>query len=392
MHLPLEEIKVVDFTQYQQGTVCTEMLADWGADVIKVEPRSVGEPGRGGNPWGPKGVPVYFEAYNRNKRSITIDLKKEKGKEIVYRLVKTADIFAQNFRPGVAERLGFGYKALSCLNPRIIYLSGSGFGLNGPLRNRPGFDSVGQAMGGLMSINAQPGSTEHLVGAGVGDQTGGFLLSWGALLALLNRERTGEGQEVDVSLIGSVVALQGATFLAHLITGHIPQKRRGRITTTIFASSFTGKDGKSFIIQTVGAEKRDRVFELAGLDKDPRFDTREKRHQNEEEMFAAFDALFATKDRDEWLKLLIDKDIVCAPVYNYAEVATDPQVLENEYVVEINHPTEGAVKIIGNPIHFSKYKARIGVAPLLGQHADEILKEAGYSETEIAELREQEVI
>ena len=145
MGLPLEGIKVVDFTQYQQGTVCTEMLADWGADVIKVEPRKVGEPGRGGNPWGPEGVPVYFEAYNRNKRSITVDLKKEKGKEIIYRLIKDADIFAQNFRPGVAERLGFGYKALSEINPRIIYLSGSGFGLQGPMRDRPGFDSVGQA-------------------------------------------------------------------------------------------------------------------------------------------------------------------------------------------------------------------------------------------------------
>ena len=392
MRLPLEGIKIVDFTQYQQGTVCTHMLADWGADVFKVEPRITGEPGRGGNPWGPPGVPVYFEAYDRNKRSITIDLKKEKAKEIVYKLIEKADIFAQNFRPGVAERLGFGYKKLSEINPRIIYLSGSGFGLSGPLRNRPGFDSVGQAMGGLMSINAQPGSTEHLVGAGVGDQTGGFLLSWGALLALLDREHTGEGQEVDVSLIGSVVSLQGATFLAYLLAGHIPERKRGRISGTIFASNFTGKDGKSFIIQTVGAEKRDRVFELAGLDKDSRFDTREKRHQNEKEMFEAFDDAFATKTRDEWLKLLVDADIVCAPVYNYAEVAADPQVLENEYVVEINHPTEGAIKVLGNPIHFSKHKARIGVAPLLGQHTDEILKEAGYSEAEIAELREQEVV
>jgi len=392
MGLPLEGIKIVDFTQYQQGTVCTEMLADWGADVIKIEPRGTGEPGRGGNPWGPAGVPVYFEAYDRNKRSITVDLKKEKGKEIVYKLVKTADIFAQNFRPGVAERLGFGYKKLSEINPRIIYLSGSGFGLTGPMKNRPGFDSVGQAMGGLMSINAQPGQTEHLVGAGIGDQTGGYLLSWGALLALHEREHTGEGQEVDVSLVGSVIALQGATFLAHLLTGHIPEKRRGRITTTIFASSFTAKDGKSFIIQTVGAENREKVFELAGLDKDPRFDTGEKRHQNEQEMFKAFDTVFATKTRDEWLKILVDADIVCAPVYSYPEVANDPQVLVNEYVVEINHPTQGPVRVIGNPIHLSKYKARIGVAPLLGQHTDEVLREVGYSEAEIAELREQEVI
>ena len=392
MGLPLEGIKVVDFTQFQQGTVCTEMLADWGANVIKIEPRNIGEPGRGGNAWGPKGVPVYFEAYNRNKRSMTIDLKKEKGKEIVYKLVKTADLFAQNFRPGVAERLGFGYKALSEINPRIIYLSGSGFGLKGPMWDRPGFDSVGQAMGGLMSINVQPGGTEHLVGTGIGDQTGGFLLSWGALLALIDRERTGKGQEVDVSLLGGVIALQSSTFLAHLLTGHVPEKRRGRITSTVFASSFLGKDGKAFIIQTVGAEKRDKIFELAGLDKDPRFDTKEKRRQNEDLMFEAFDDFFATKTRDEWMKILVEADIVCAPVYNYPEVANDPQVLANKYVVEVNHPTEGPARIIGNPIHLSRCEARTGVAPLLGQHTGEVLKEVGYSEEEIAQLREEKVI
>jgi len=392
MGLPLGGIKIVDFTQYQQGTVCTEMLADWGADVLKIEPRVTGEPGRGGNAWGPPGVPVYFEAYDRNKRSITIDLKKEKAKEIVYKLIEKADIFAQNFRPGVAERLGFGYKKLSEINPRIIYLSGSGFGLSGPMRDRPGFDSVGQAMGGLMSINGLPGSPPQLIGAGIGDQTGGYLLSWGALLALYEREHTGEGQEVDASLIGSIIALQGATLLAHTLVGWIPEKKRGRISGTIFASSFTGKDGKSFIIQTVGPEKREKVFEMAGLLNDTRFDTREKRLQNEKEMFEAFDAVFATKNRDEWLDLLVKADIVCAPVLSYPEIANYPQVLENEYLVEIEHPTEGTIKVLGNPIHLSKHKARIGVAPLLGQHTAEILKEAGYSEAEIAELREQEVV
>jgi CoA:oxalate CoA-transferase len=392
MGLPLEGIRVVDFTQYQQGTMCTEMLSDWGADVIKVEPRLIGEPGRGGNPWGPMGVPVYFEAYNRNKKSITVDLKKEKGKEIVYRLVKTADIFAQNFRPGVAERLGFGYKALSDINPRIIYLSGSGFGLKGPMWDRPGFDSVGQAMGGIMSITGPPGSPDQTIGAGIGDQTGGFLLSWGALLALIDRGRTGQGQEVDVSLIGSVVALQGATLLANPLTGHVPKKSKGRITTTIFACSFMAADGKSFIIQTVGGEKRDKVFTIAGLDKDPRFDTKEKRKQNQEEMIDAFQAVFSSKPREEWLKILVEADVVCAPVYNHAEVSADPQVIANEYIVDINHPTEGPIRVLGNPIHLGKHKARIGVAPLLGQHTDEVLKEAGYSGDEITRLKEEEVV
>lgn len=392
MALPLEGIKVVDFTQFQQGTMCTEMLSDWGAEVVKVEPRHVGEPGRGGNPWGPEGVPVYFEAYNRNKKSIAVDLKKEKGKEIVYRLVKTADIFAQNFRPGVAERLGFGYKALSAINPRIIYLTGSGFGLKGPMKDRPGFDSVGQAMGGIMSVTGPPGSADQPIGAGIGDQTGGFLLSWGALLALIDRARTGEGQEVDVSLIGSVVALQGATLLSNTLAGYLPKKTRGRITSGIFACSFVAADGKPFIIQTVGREKRDKVFELTGLDKDPRFDTREKRKQNEDAMIDAFQEIFSAKTRDEWLQILVDADIVCAPVYNYAEVSADPQIQANEYIVEIKHPTEGPIRVLGNPIHLGRHKARIGVAPLLGQHTDQVLKVAGYTEEEIGRLRAEEVI
>jgi crotonobetainyl-CoA:carnitine CoA-transferase CaiB-like acyl-CoA transferase len=392
MGLPLEGVKVVDFTQFQQGTVCTEMLSDWGADVIKVEPRLTGEPGRGGNPWGPEKVPVYFEAYNRNKKSITVNLKKEKGKEIIYRLIKDADIFAQNFRPGVCERLGFGYKKLSEINPKIIYLSGSGFGLQGPMKNRPGFDSVGQAMGGIMSVTGPPGSPDQTIGAGIGDQTGGYLLSWGALLALIDRQRTGKGQEVDVSLIGSVVNLQGATMLANPLTGHIPKKSRGRITTSIFACSFMGSDGKSFIIQTVGKEKRDIVFQIAGLDKDTRFDTREKRKKNQEEMIDAFQQVFSGKTRDEWLKILVEADVVCAPVYNHAEVSADPQVMANEYIVEINHPTEGPIRVLGNPIHLGHHKARIGVAPLLGQHTDEILEGAGYTAQEIAELKSEEVV
>lgn len=393
MDLPLEGIKIIDLTQFQQGPMCTEMLSDWGAEVIKVEPRIVGEPGRGmGSSWGPKGVPTYFEAYNRNKKSITLDLKKEKGKEIVYRLVKKADIFAQNFRPGVAERLGFDYKILANLNPKIIYLSGSGFGLKGPMGNRPGFDSVGQAMGGIMSITGPPGYPDQPIGAAIGDQTGGFLLSWGALLALIDRLRTGLGQEVDVSLIGSVVALQGATLLTNPLTGQVLKKSKGRITSTIFSCSFMAADDKSFIIQTVGGEKRDRAFAIAGLDKDPRFDTREKRKQNQEEMIEAFQAVFLTKTREEWLKILVEADVVCAPVYNYAEVSSDPQVIANEYIVEINHPTEGPIRVLGNPIHLSKHDAKIGVAPLLGQHTDEVLKEVGYSREEIASMKEEEVI
>lgn len=320
-------------------------------------------------------------------------MKKEKGKEIIYRLVKTADIFAQNFRPGVIERLGFGYEALSLINPKIICLNGSGFGRKGPLRERPGYDTVGQAMGGIMSIvTGPPDSPPQMVAAGVCDQTGGFLLSFGALLALFDRERTGQGQEVDMSLINSALALQGNTFQSSLLAGQLP-KMRGRITPGIFCVSFEAKDDKSFIVQTTDNEKRENVFKIAGLGKDlNRFDTWEKINQSHEGALDALEAAFATKPRDEWLKQLVEADIVCAPVYTHAEIAADPVVIENEYVVEVNHPTEGPIRVLNNPVQLSKRQPKIGVAPEHGQHTDEVLREMGYSKADINDLREQKVI
>jgi len=386
MSLPLEGIRVVDFTQYQQGTVGTLMLADWGADVIKVEPRLVGEPGR------TAGL-AYYQAHNRNKRSITVDLKKERGKEIIYRLVKDADIFAQNFRPGVAERLGFGYEALSAINPRIIYLTGSGFGLKGPLKEKPGFDAVGQAMGGIMSLAGPPGSIDLPIGAAVADQTGGFMLGYGALLALFDRERTGKGQMVDASLMGSVIGLIGWIMQTYLLSGRVPGKTRARVGSGVFSCTLQAGDGKFFIIQTFGRAAKEKVFQAVGLDpKDPRFATGEKMRENIQELIGLLEKFFSTKTREECLKILEQADVVCAPVYDLAEVAADPQVWANEYLVEIEHPKEGKIRILNNPVTLSNQRARVGPAPALGQHNDEVLKEAGYSEVEIADLREQEVI
>ena len=386
MDLPLKGIKIIDFTQYQQGTVGTLLLADWGADVIKVEPRLVGEPGRAA------GL-AYYQAHNRNKRSVTIDLKKKKGKEIIYRLVKDADIFAQNFRPGVAERLGFGYEALSAINPKIIYLTGSGFGLKGPWKDKPGFDAVGQAMGGIMSLAGPPGSLDLPIGAAVADQTGGFMLGYGALLALFDRERTGKGQMVEASLMGSVIGLIGWVMQAYLLSGQVPQKGRARVGSGVFSCTLRAGDGKSLIIQTFGRAAKEKVFKAVGLDpKDPRFETGEKMRQNIDELIAVMEGFFSTKTRDESLEILGKEDVVCAPVYNLAEVAAEPQVSANEYLVEIEHPKEGKIRILNNPVTLSKQKARVGAAPELGLHTEEVLKEAGYSEAEIVAFREEEVI
>ncbi|MFC1989962.1 CaiB/BaiF CoA transferase family protein [Chloroflexota bacterium] len=390
-------MRVIDFTQAQQGPVGTVMLADWGADVIKVERPGVGDQGRRVRPWGSREISGFFEAHNRNKRSITVDIANEKGKEIIYRLVESGDIFAQNFRPGVAERLGFGYEALSHINPMIIYLTGSSFGLKGPLKNRPGRDSLAQAMGGIASITGPPGAPDVLVGPPITDQTGGYLLGFGALLALFDRERTGKGQEVDVSLLGNAIGLVGYIMQDYLLTGHIPEKSRRRGGPRTIACVFKAKDGKSFVIHAPREEVFSKIagLRIAGLKKlseDKRFDTDEKMLQNVEEMIDSFETIFATKKRDEWLKLLVDADIDCAPVYNLTEVATEPQVIENEYIIQVNHPTEGPIKVLGSPVKLSKTQAKTGVAPKLGQHTEEVLREAGYSDREITELKKQEIV
>ena len=189
------------------------------------------------------------------------------------------------------------------------------------------------------------------------------------------------------------MALQGHAFQSYLLTGQITPKMRARISPAMFTACFKARDDKSFIVSITDTERREKVFELAGLDKDPsRFETWEKINQNHEKALDALEAAFATKPREEWLTKLIEADVVCAPVYNHAEIAADPQVLENDYIVDVNHPTEGPIRVLNNPIQLSRRRPKIGVAPELGQHADEILREVGYSETEIADLRKQEVI
>jgi CoA:oxalate CoA-transferase len=397
MGLPLEGIRVIDLTQYQQGPYATVILGDLGAEIIKVEPRGVGDPGRNAGPWSPAGISAYFEANNRNKKSITVDTRTERGREIIYRLVLKSDIFAQNFRPGVAERLGFGYDALSRINPRIIYLTGSAFGLKGPLARKPGFDGVGQAMSGILStIWSPPGMAESLIGTAISDQAGAFMLALGAMVALFHRERTDQGQEVDASLLGSTMALIGWTFQAYLSSGRELQVSRGRITSLGITSSHLTKDGKSLLLLLMGREKQMKGFQLLGLERlihDPRFDTPEKQMENRETLLDILDKAVRDRDRDEWLKLFDEADIPVAPVYNLAEAAEQPQAVENEYIAEIEHPKEGRLRVLGLPLKLHQTPGRLGIAPDLGQHTKEVLSQiAGYTTEEIEQLKRQEVI
>jgi crotonobetainyl-CoA:carnitine CoA-transferase CaiB-like acyl-CoA transferase len=219
------------------------------------------------------------------------------------------------------------------------------------------------------------------------------MLGYGALLALLDREKTGKGQMVEASLMGSVIGLIGWVMQAYLLSGYIPTKGRARVGSGVFSCTLKAGDGKSLIIQTFGRAAKEKVFKAAGLDpKDPRFETGEKMRQNIDELIGALEGFFSTKTREESLEILGKEDVVCAPVYNLAEVAAEPQVAANEYLVEIEHPKEGKIRILNNPVTLGRQKARVGAAPELGQHTEEVLKEAGYSEAEISSFKEAEVI
>jgi crotonobetainyl-CoA:carnitine CoA-transferase CaiB-like acyl-CoA transferase len=400
----LEGIRVIDLTQYQQGPYATMMLADMGADVIKVEQRGTGDPGRKLGPCWPGGTMAYMEANNRNKKSITVDIRKEKGKEIIYRLVKGADVFAQNYRPGVAERQGFGYEAISAINPGIVYLTGSAFGLKGPMGKDPGYDGVGQAMSGLLTMTYSPeGVPAASLGFSIADQCSAFLLAYGAVVALFQRERTGIGQQVDTSLLGSTMNLIGWTFQSHLVPGGkakrfvMPRARLTQLRSDVgVTSSHYAKDGKPIMLLMVGREFREkslRVMGFEGLIGDPRFATGEKIIENREAFLKSIDERIAAKDRDEWMKLFTEAGAIAAPVNTPGEAAEDLQVLANEYMVEIDHPDEGPIKVFGLPIKLHKTPGRVGIAPKLGEHTDQILAElGGYTAEEISRLRQEEVI
>jgi CoA:oxalate CoA-transferase len=396
MNAALENIRVIDLTQYIMGPAATQILGDMGAQVIKIE-RLGGEPARKLGPFSSKGTSAYFEAHNRNKKSVEIDLKHPKGKEIVYRLAEKSDVFCENFQRGVVERLGFDYETLSRINPKIIYYSGSGFGLKGPMSNFLGYDGVGQAMGGILStIWSPPGQPNPLIGCAIADQTGAFLSCLGIVLALHHRERTGEGQRVDVSLLGSGISQVGWLLQSFLFTGSpYKAKSRARITPGLISSTHLAKDHKPLIIQMVGKEQIEQGLRLLGLQdliNDPVFEV-EKLHENAAEILVILDGAFEKRNREDWLKKFEDGGVVSAPVLNCEDLAQHPQVLANEYIAQVNHPTEGCMKILGCPIKLSKTPARLGVAPKLGENTELILSEvAGCSRAEMTELKNKGVI
>jgi crotonobetainyl-CoA:carnitine CoA-transferase CaiB-like acyl-CoA transferase len=387
MNLPLAGIRVVEFSHMVMGPSCGLLLGDLGADVVKVEPVT-GEWQRHTAAGGARGnkVNVSFLSLNRNKRSLAVDLKDPDGKAVLLELVKTADVFLQNYRPGVAKRLGVDYETLSKINPRLVYVSISGYGEDGPYLNRPGQDLVLQGMSGAMLSAGREGEPPNAAGQYLVDGITAYTAFEGALAALLHRERTGEGQLVQVNMLDAITTIQMQE-LSVFTVGHKPQVRSAEPHAHVYIrapyGAFTTSDGFIIVAFPKLANLGQTIGEPSFLDMDDEIDTWTKR----DEIFSKTRDRLKTKTTAEWLELLRAADIWCGPVYGYADLVEDEQIKHNGTFVEYEHPTEGHVKTPGFPIKFSKTPSTVDCgAPLVGQHSRDVLLEAGFDDAAIETL------
>jgi crotonobetainyl-CoA:carnitine CoA-transferase CaiB-like acyl-CoA transferase len=393
---PLEGLKVIDLSHIMAGPACSMLLADMGADVIKVEKMPGGDDARRMVPPTVADESAAFLIMNRNKRGIALNLKTEEGRGVLSRLLKDADVLIDNYRRGTMEKMGFGYDALHALNPKLIYCSISGFGRTGPYADRGGFDLVAQGMTGLMSITGErPGCPPMKVGAPVTDITAGILACVGVLAALHARESSGRGQMVDTSLFEAGITHTYWHSAIRFATGQSPGPMGTAHPLNAPYQAFPASDGWI----TVGAANQEnwlRLLEALGapeLRDDPRFVNNAGRMRNLSELTEALTPLFQRRTVAEWLRRLEESGVPAGPVLDIAQMHTDPQALAREMIVETTHPTAGKVKAIGLPIKFSETPGGVRKpAPLLGEHTREVLREHGFSDAEIDQMAEQGAI
>tara|TARA_B100000315_G_scaffold42620_1_gene37505 strand:+ start:926 stop:2137 length:1212 start_codon:yes stop_codon:yes gene_type:complete len=371
---PLVGVKVVDLTHYQAGPICTMMLGDMGADVLKVEEPRAGDHGRDNDP-SIEGLSAFFAAYNRNKKSATLNLKSEKGKELFRRLVQWADVLVENFRPGVMARLGFSYEDVSKLNPGIIMVSSSGFGQTGPYAQRAGFDTVAQAMSGLMSVTGFDDRPPARVGPAVADSTAGFFGVIGTILALYHKQRTGEGQFVDISLLEGQVALMGYTIMRQFM-GFKVGRTGSQSTGASPAAAYPTSDGKYVYIFAQDSSHFPRLCQLMGqpeLADDPRFHDRPGRTKNREEINDLVGQWTSTVTADALEAILGEAGLAYGRVNEVEDVMKDPQVQARDMLVQVEHHGKGTLPLVGVLPKLSKTPGSIRMpSPLLGQHNEEI--------------------
>jgi crotonobetainyl-CoA:carnitine CoA-transferase CaiB-like acyl-CoA transferase len=389
--LPLSGLRVIDCTIWQQGTYATAMLADFGADVIKVEGPNSPDPGRGlANGTGSGEPSGYFESHNRNKRGIVLDLKHPEGREVLLRLTDTADVFVQNMRQGVMEKLGLTYEVMRARNPGLIYASASGYGTRGPHRTWPAMDILGQARGGTMMMQGPPDMAPIFSFGGMADQVGAISLSYGILIALWHRARTGEGQQLDASLLGGQVMLQSFNITTTLFTGNVPP-RRSREEAAPLWNVYRCKDDRYIALSMSQIGRWWRPFceaiERPDLRDDPRFCKLPDHYNNRGALIAEFDRLFVQRDQWEWVTFLCERGLPAAPVQDYGQVIDDPQVVANDYIVDFDHPRHGKLRMVGPAVQLEASPASIRTAaPEFGEHTEEVLLEIGLSWDEIAHL------
>ena len=392
---PLAGLTVLDLTRVLAGPYCTMFLADMGARVLKIE-----QPGRGDDTraWGPPfvgGESTYFLSVNRNKESVTLDFKAPEGRNILDQLIARADVVVENFRPGTLRRLGLDYESLRLSNPKLIYCSISGFGQTGPRSAEPGYDAVVQAEGGLMSLTGDAGGPPFRLGVAIADLTAGLLATQGIALALYARERTGQGQAVDVALYDAVISLLSYQASAALNASTVPSRIGNRHPQIAPYDLFPAADGDFFL--AVGNDQQfTRLCAVAGvpaLAADPRFASNPARVANGDALRACLTDALKARGRSHWITALTTAGVPCGAVRDVREALHDPQVEARDMIAAVEHAAAGIVRLLGVPLKLSDTPGAIRTAPpALGQHTDAVLTELGLTDTDIAALRRSHIV
>ena len=391
MNGALEGIRVLELASYVTGPFAALLLADLGADVVKIEQPGQGDPFRG---WGEKLYSATFCSLNRNKKSVTLDIRRDEGRDIFLKLAAGSDIVIENFRPGTMEKRGLGYEAIQALNPKVIYCSISGFGQKGPYRDLPGYDTIGQAMSGLLSLLTDPERPQGM-GISFSDHLTGIYACYGILGALVHRMITGEGQRVETSLLRATLSFISENAARYFETGVVPRRAYRTKTAGVFA--FVDKDGLPFVIHLSSPEKFWRgLLEAVGKKEwaeDARFRDRKGRTENYDLLTGLLQSIFNGGRREEWLQRLQAHDVPCAPLNTLGEVFDDPQVREYGFPIEVEHPRMGKMRLVGSGVELSRTPPGIKMPPpTLGEHTGEVLSALGYSQDAITKLKDLGVV